>query len=156
MKTRHWFGGRHPGRQWVILALLALSFLMGCASPNQNPYMYTGAGLGAAPGAGLGAAVNNRNPWKGAAIGGLLGGAGAAWPGKPTGAPILTLISRKPRVIISRLRRPRVIINHSPIMDLRPDNRPIDLAGFRSRPGKGFAPAIGFARAFFFPITIKI
>ena len=85
MKTRHWFGGRHPGRPWVILALLALSFLMGCASPNQNPSMYTGAGLGAALGAGLGAAINNRNPWKGAAIGGLLGAAGGGVAGAAYG-----------------------------------------------------------------------
>jgi hypothetical protein len=85
VKTRHWFGGRHPGRHWVILALLALSFLTGCATPNQDPALYTGAGLGAALGAGLGAAVNHRNPWKGAAIGGLLGGAAGGVAGEAYG-----------------------------------------------------------------------
>jgi hypothetical protein len=61
------------GKRLVFLALMALSLLAGCASPQQNPYLYTGAGLGAATGAALGAGLNHRNPWKGAAIGGLLG-----------------------------------------------------------------------------------
>jgi hypothetical protein len=61
--------------QFLAALLLAMSFMSGCGSttPNQNPYMLTGAGLGAALGAGLGAAANHNNPWKGAAIGGLLG-----------------------------------------------------------------------------------
>ena len=61
--------------QLLVGLLLALSFLTGCTSamPQQNPYMLTGAGLGAALGAGLGAAASPGNPWKGAAIGGLLG-----------------------------------------------------------------------------------
>ena len=58
-----------------LVGLLLLSSLTGCASstPNQNPYMLTGAGLGAALGAALGIASSPNNPWKGAAIGGLLG-----------------------------------------------------------------------------------
>jgi hypothetical protein len=61
--------------QFLVGLLLSMIFLSGCASttPNQNPYMLTGAGLGAAMGAGLGAAASPNNPWKGAAIGGLLG-----------------------------------------------------------------------------------
>jgi hypothetical protein len=55
--------------------LLAAILVAGCASaPQQNPYLYTGAGLGAALGAAIGAGVNHSNPWKGAASGGLLGG----------------------------------------------------------------------------------
>jgi len=61
--------------QLLVGLLLSMSFLSGCGSttPNQNPYLLTGAGLGAAMGAGLGAAASPNNPWKGAAIGGLLG-----------------------------------------------------------------------------------
>jgi hypothetical protein len=61
--------------QLLVGLLLSLGFLTGCTSamPQQNPYMLTGAGLGAALGAGLGAASSPGNPWKGAAIGGLLG-----------------------------------------------------------------------------------
>jgi hypothetical protein len=61
--------------QLLIGLLLSVGFLSGCAStaPQQNPYMLTGAGLGAALGAGLGIASSPNNPWKGAAIGGLLG-----------------------------------------------------------------------------------
>ncbi len=59
----------------LLAVLAALSLLAGCSAytPNQNPYMLTGAGLGAALGAGLGAAASHNNPWRGAAIGGLLG-----------------------------------------------------------------------------------
>ncbi len=61
--------------QLLVGLLLTLSFLTGCSSqtPNQNPYLLTGAGLGAALGAALGIASSPNNPWKGAAIGGLLG-----------------------------------------------------------------------------------
>lgn len=61
--------------QLLVGLLLTLGFLTGCSSqtPNQNPYMLTGAGLGAATGAALGIATSPNNPWKGAAIGGLLG-----------------------------------------------------------------------------------
>jgi phage tail tape-measure protein len=61
--------------QLLAALLLTMSLLSGCGSttPNQNPYLLTGAGLGAALGAGLGAAASPGNPWKGAAIGGLLG-----------------------------------------------------------------------------------
>lgn len=62
--------------QLLVGLLLSLSLLAGCAgAPAQNPYMLTGAGLGAAGGAALGIAANHRNPMKGAAIGGLLGAA---------------------------------------------------------------------------------
>ncbi len=59
----------------LLAGLLLISLLAGCSSytPNQNPYMLTGAGLGAATGAALGIASSPNNPWKGAAIGGLLG-----------------------------------------------------------------------------------
>ena len=61
--------------QLLAALLLAMGFMSGCGSttPNQNPYMLTGAGLGAAMGAALGIASSPNNPWKGAAIGGLLG-----------------------------------------------------------------------------------
>lgn len=55
----------------IITALLGLSLIMGCAS---NPYMSTGAAVGGGLGALTGAAINNRNPWAGAAVGGLIGG----------------------------------------------------------------------------------
>ena len=81
MKTRQRFWGLRLGKQWILVGLLGLSLLAGCASPAQNPSLYTGAGLGAALGAGLGAAINNGNPWRGAAIGGLLGAAGGGVAG---------------------------------------------------------------------------
>jgi hypothetical protein len=58
-----------------LVVLLLMSSLIGCGAttPNQNPYMLTGAGLGAAMGAALGIATSPNNPWRGAAIGGLLG-----------------------------------------------------------------------------------
>jgi hypothetical protein len=73
VKTRQRFLGLGLKKQVVILGLIGLTFLAGCATPSQNPYLYTGAGLGAALGAGIGAAANHNNPWRGAAIGGLLG-----------------------------------------------------------------------------------
>lgn len=57
----------------LILALIVLSLVAGCATENYNPYLLPGAGIGAALGAGLGAVASPANPWKGAAIGGLLG-----------------------------------------------------------------------------------
>jgi len=83
VKTRQRFWGLRLGKQWILVGLLGLSLLAGCASPAQNPSLYTGAGLGAALGAGLGAAINNGNPWRGAAIGGLLGGC-RGWRGRST------------------------------------------------------------------------
>jgi hypothetical protein len=61
--------------QLLVGLLLTMTFLAGCGTttPNQNPYMLTGAGLGAALGAALGIASSPNNPWRGAAIGGLLG-----------------------------------------------------------------------------------
>ena len=82
-KQRFW--GLRLGKQWILVGLLGLSLLTGCATPSQNPYLYTGAGLRAALGAGIGAAANHRNPWKGAAIGGLLGGAGGGVAGAAYG-----------------------------------------------------------------------
>ncbi|MEW6387852.1 MAG: YMGG-like glycine zipper-containing protein [Thermodesulfobacteriota bacterium] len=79
------FAGGVRGIRLLPALVLALSFLWGCATPQQNPYLYTGAGLGAALGAGIGAAANHRNPWKGAAIGGLLGAAGGGIAGEVYG-----------------------------------------------------------------------
>ena len=81
MKPRQCFWGLGLKKQLIILGLLGLSFLTGCATPSQAPYLYTGAGLGAALGAGLGAAINHGNPWRGAAIGGLIGAAGGGVAG---------------------------------------------------------------------------
>ena len=81
MNGKQSFWGLRLGKQWILVGLLGLSLLAGCASPAQNPSLYTGAGLGAALGAGLGAAINNGNPWRGAAIGGLLGAAGGGVAG---------------------------------------------------------------------------
>ena len=78
VKSRQRFWSLGLKKQLIILGLLGLSFLTGCATPSQNPSLYTGAGLGAALGAGLGAAINHGNPWRGAAIGGLLG-CGRGW-----------------------------------------------------------------------------
>jgi len=65
-----------PVWQSIITALVALSLFLGCAS---SPYVGNGALLGAGLGALSGAAIGNRNPWQGAAIGGLIGTvAGAA------------------------------------------------------------------------------
>jgi hypothetical protein len=74
-------------RGLVLVTVLAFGLLTGCASsqPSPNPYMYSGAGLGAALGAGLGAALNHNNPWRGAAIGGLLGAAGGGVAGEAYG-----------------------------------------------------------------------
>ena len=51
MKSRQRFWSLRLGKQWILVGLLGLSLLAGCATPSQNPYMYTGAGLGAALGA---------------------------------------------------------------------------------------------------------
>jgi len=75
------FGALRRGKYLIIIGLLAVSFLTGCASYQQTPNLYTGAGLGAALGAGLGAAINHSNPGRGAAIGGLLGLAGGGLAG---------------------------------------------------------------------------
>ncbi len=60
----------------LLVGVVLVSFLGGCAGTSmgqQNPYLLTGAGLGAATGAAIGIAASPGNPWKGAAIGGLLG-----------------------------------------------------------------------------------
>jgi uncharacterized membrane protein YebE (DUF533 family) len=85
MKSRQRFWSLRLGRQWILVGLLGLSLLAGCATPSQNPYLYTGAGLGGLLGAGIGAAANHNNPWKGAAIGGLLGAAGGGVAGEVYG-----------------------------------------------------------------------
>ncbi len=81
------FSGKHPGKLLVFLAALALSLFAGCAGsqPSPSPYMLPGAGIGAALGAGIGAAANHNNPWRGAAIGGLLGAAGGGIAGEAYG-----------------------------------------------------------------------
>ena len=85
MKTRQRFWSLRLGKQWILVGLLGLSLLTGCATPSQNPYLYTGAGLGAALGAGIGAAANHNNPLKGAGIGALLGAAGGGIAGEVYG-----------------------------------------------------------------------
>ena len=87
VKTKQRFWGLDLKKQLIILGLLGLIFLTGCATtgPSPSPYMYTGAGLGAALGAGIGAAANHNNPWRGAAIGGLLGAAGGGVAGEAYG-----------------------------------------------------------------------
>ena len=60
----------------LLVGVVLVSFLGGCTGTNvaqPSPYMLPGAGLGAATGAALGIAASPGNPWKGAAIGGLLG-----------------------------------------------------------------------------------
>ncbi len=54
----------------LIVALTALSLLMGCAS---SPYVGTGAVVGGGLGALTGAAIGHKNPWTGALVGGLVG-----------------------------------------------------------------------------------
>jgi len=67
----------------VLAVVLACTSMTGCATtPQQNPYMLTGAGLGAALGAALGVASSPGNPWRGAAIGGLLGTAAGGIAGE--------------------------------------------------------------------------
>lgn len=51
------------------LALLSMSLLSGCATPQG----YQGAGLGAFTGSAAGALIDSSNPWRGAVIGGGLG-----------------------------------------------------------------------------------
>ena len=75
----------------LLVGLVLVSFLGGCAGTNmaqQDPYMLTGAGLGAATGAALGIVASPGNPWKGAAIGGLLGTAVGGVAGEAYGRSI--------------------------------------------------------------------
>jgi hypothetical protein len=55
----------------IIAVLTALGLLIGCAA---NPYTFTGAAVGGGLGALTGAAIDNRNPWRGGALGGVIGG----------------------------------------------------------------------------------
>jgi hypothetical protein len=56
----------------AVVAMMSLSMVIGCAA--QSPYTTAGAAVGGGLGALTGAAIDNRNPWRGAAIGGLIGG----------------------------------------------------------------------------------
>ena len=87
MKTRQRFWSLRLKKQWIIVGLLGLSFLIGLRPRPQSQALtlYTGAGLGTALGAGIGAAVNHNNPWKGAGIGALLGAAGGGIAGEVYG-----------------------------------------------------------------------
>ena len=88
VKTIQRFWGLGLRKQLIILGVLGLSFLTGCSTAGMaspSPYLLPGAGIGAALGAGLGAAINNQNPWRGAAIGGLLGAAGGGVAGEVYG-----------------------------------------------------------------------
>lgn len=57
---------------WLVVVLLA-ALTAGCTS--LSPYTYAGAGAGGALGAGAGALIDKNNRWRGAMIGGLMGGA---------------------------------------------------------------------------------
>ena len=75
----------------LLVGVVLVSFLGGCAGTNQaqpSPYMLPGAGLGAATGAALGIAANPSNPWKGAAIAGLLGTAVGGVAGEAYGRSV--------------------------------------------------------------------
>jgi hypothetical protein len=75
----------------LLVGMVLVSFLGGCAGTSlsqQNPYMLTGAGLGAATGAALGIVASPGNPWKGAAIGGLLGTAVGGVAGEAYGRSV--------------------------------------------------------------------
>ncbi len=75
----------------LLVGVVLVSFLGGCAGPSmgqQNPYLLTGAGLGAATGAALGIVASPGNPWKGAAIGGLLGTAVGGVAGEAYGRSV--------------------------------------------------------------------
>ena len=88
MKTIQRFWGLSLKKQLIILGVLGLSFLTGCSTTGMaspSPYLLPGAGIGAALGAGIGAAANHNNPWRGAAIGGLLGAAGGGVAGEVYG-----------------------------------------------------------------------
>ena len=67
----------------LLVSGVAMISLIGCGTTGapQN-YLMTGGGIGTALGAGIGAAVNSSNPWKGAAVGGLLGAATGAIGGE--------------------------------------------------------------------------
>ncbi len=67
----------------LLVSGVAMISLIGCGTTGapQN-YLMTGTGIGTALGAGIGAAVNSNNPWKGAAVGGLLGAATGAIGGE--------------------------------------------------------------------------
>ncbi len=75
----------------LLVGMVLVSFLGGCAGTNlaqQNPYLLTGAGLGAATGAALGICASPGNPWRGAAIGGLLGTAVGGVAGEAYGRSV--------------------------------------------------------------------
>ncbi|MBM4294681.1 MAG: hypothetical protein FJ126_07240 [Deltaproteobacteria bacterium] len=55
----------------TLVLMVAASLIFGCTA--GNPYIYTGAALGTGVGALGGAAIDSTNPYRGAAIGGLLG-----------------------------------------------------------------------------------
>lgn len=55
-----------------LILIVGALLVFGCA--GGSPYTYTGAALGGGVGALSGAAIDSRNPWRGAAIGGLMGG----------------------------------------------------------------------------------
>ncbi len=67
----------------IVALVVALSLIMGCA--GQHPYTATGAAVGGGLGALTGAAVDNRNPWRGATIGGLIGGVAGGVAGNAAG-----------------------------------------------------------------------
>ncbi len=58
-------------RKLATLILVIIPLLTGCAEMAYNPGLTTGAGVGAT----AGALLDHGNRWRGAAIGGILGGA---------------------------------------------------------------------------------
>ena len=66
----------------LLASWVAMISLSGCTTGAPQNYLMTGGGIGTALGAGIGAAVNSNNPWKGAAVGGLLGAATGAIGGE--------------------------------------------------------------------------
>jgi hypothetical protein len=57
----------------LVISVLLAALTAGCTS--LSPYTYAGAGAGGALGAGAGALIDHNNRWRGAMVGGLMGGA---------------------------------------------------------------------------------
>ena len=85
MKTRQRFWSLRLEKQWILVGLLGLSLLTGCATPSQNPYLYTGAGLGAAPGGRHRGRRQSQQPLEGGGYRRLLGAAGGGIAGEVYG-----------------------------------------------------------------------
>jgi hypothetical protein len=73
------------GKAWhgVIIIVAVVGMVFGCAT--RSPYTATGAAVGGGLGALTGAAIDNKNPWRGAAIGGVVGGVAGGVAGDAAG-----------------------------------------------------------------------